>query len=73
MKMGGDMKDLKELLKDKRVIEEINKHLWIESQKAGYSIGFERASDEWLRLYAAEWMKYHNPEGYRKWKEKKKR
>ena len=38
--------DLKELLKDKRVTEEINKHLWIESQKAGYSIGVERATDE---------------------------
>lgn len=67
------MKDLKELLRDKRVIEEINKHLWIESQKAGYSIGFERASDEWLRLHASEWMKYHDPEGYRKWREKKRR
>ena len=31
--------ELRELLKDKRVVEEINKHLWIESQKAGYSIG----------------------------------
>ena len=58
--------DLKELLKDKRVIEEINKHLWIESQKAGYSIGIERATDEWLRLYASEWMKYHLPEQYGK-------
>jgi len=54
--------DLRELLKDKRVIEEINKHLWIESQKAGYSIGIERATDEWLRLYAKEWLKYHQPQ-----------
>ena len=51
--------DVKELLKDKRVIEEIHKHLWIESQKAGVSIGIERATDEWLRLYADGWMKYH--------------
>ena len=51
--------DVKELLKDKRVIEEIQKHLWIESQKAGFSIGIERATDEWLRLYADGWMKYH--------------
>ena len=72
---GKDMKisDLRELLKDKRVAEEINKHLWIESQKAGYSIGFERATDEWLRLYAAEWMKYHQPEKYNMLKDKKKR
>ena len=58
--------DLRELLKDKRVIEEINKHLWIESQKAGYSIGIERATDEWLRLYAADWMRYHEPARYNK-------
>ncbi|HOW35550.1 MAG TPA: hypothetical protein PL155_03980 [Candidatus Omnitrophota bacterium] len=57
--------DLKELLKDKRVTEEINKHLWIESQKAGYSIGTERATDEWFRLYAEGWMKYHMPEKFR--------
>lgn len=56
--------ELRDLLKDKRVIEEINRHLWIESQKAGYSIGIERATDEWLRLYAEGWMKYHLPETY---------
>lgn len=64
--------DLKELLKDKRVTDEINKHLWIESQKAGYSIGIERATDEWLRLYATGWMKYHEPEKYKKLMTKKK-
>jgi hypothetical protein len=56
--------ELRELLKDKRVIEEINRHLWIESQKSGYSIGIERATDEWLKLYAEGWMKYHLPEKY---------
>jgi len=53
--------DLKWLLKDKRVQEEIHKHLWIESQKAGYSIGLARATDEWLRLYSEGWIKYHLP------------
>ncbi len=64
--------ELKEVLKDKRVIEEINKHLWIESQKAGYNIGFERAMDEWLRLYAEGWMKYNMPEKYMAHKAKQK-
>ena len=59
---------LRDLLKDKRVVEEINKHLWIESQKAGYSIGIERATDEWLRLYAEGWLKYNKPEKYQKLK-----
>ena len=58
--------DLRGLLKNKQVIEEINKHLWIESKKAGHSIGIERATDEWLRMYAMGWMKYHMPEKYDK-------
>ena len=53
---------VKELLKDKRVMDEIHKHLWIESQKAGYNIGIERATDEWLSLYAEGWMRYNMPE-----------
>jgi hypothetical protein len=56
--------DVRDLLKDKRVVEEIHRHLWIESQKAGYNIGIERATDEWLQLYAEGWMKYHLPEKY---------
>jgi hypothetical protein len=63
--------DVRSLLKDRRVIEEINRHLWIESQKAGYSIGIERATDEWLRLYAAGWMKYHMPARYKSMKSEK--
>lgn len=65
--------DVRELLKNKKVIEEINRHLWIESQKAGYSIGIERATDEWLRLYAEGWMKYYLPEKYSKLRGKKKK
>lgn len=68
-----EIADLRELLKDKRVIEEINRHLWIESQKAGQSIGFERATDEWLRLYAMDWLKYHEPEKYNKIKGQKRK
>ena len=54
----------KELLNDRRVQEEISKHLWIESQKAGHSIGRERATEEWLHQYAEQWMKYNMPERY---------
>lgn len=64
--------DLRDLLKDKRVMEEIHKHLWIESQKAGFSIGLERATDEWLKLYAEGWMKYHMPEKYDRMKNRDK-
>ena len=54
----------KELLKDKRVVEEINRHLWIESEKAGHDIGFEKAAEDWLKRFALEWVKYHMPEKY---------
>ena len=56
--------NLRWLLNDRRVIEEVNKHLWIESQKVGYSIGIEAASEDWLRLHGANWLKYHEPAKY---------
>lgn len=65
--------DLRDLLKNKEVIEEINRHLWIESQKAGYSIGIERATDEWLALYAEGWMRYHMPSKYKTIQARKKK
>ena len=58
--------DMRDLVKDRRVREEINRHLWIESQKAGHSIGLERATDEWLEHYALSWLKYHEPAQYQK-------
>ncbi len=50
------------LLSDKRVIEEINRHLWIESEKAGYDVGFEQAKEDWLKNFSKAWMQYHMPE-----------
>jgi hypothetical protein len=55
------------LFKDKRVLQEIDKHLWIESQKAGHNIGADRAAEEWVRLYSAGWTKYNWPEFYTKY------
>ena len=48
------------LLKDKRVVEEINRHLWIESEKAGKDIGFENAAVDWLEKFSKTWMNYHH-------------
>jgi hypothetical protein len=52
----------KRLLSDKRVVAEIERHLWIESEKVGYDIGFERAKEEWLKNFSKAWMAYHMPE-----------
>ena len=51
------------LLKDKRVVEEINRHLWIESEKAGFDIGFERAAEDWLSRFSQEWLRHNIMEG----------
>ena len=37
--------------------EEILKHKWIESEKAGYDIGFERALTDWIIKYRSKWRK----------------
>ena len=37
--------------------EEILKHKWIESEKAGFDIGFERALLDWIVKYRSNWRK----------------
>ncbi len=37
--------------------EEILKHKWLESEKAGYDIGFEKALTDWIVKYRAKWRK----------------
>ncbi len=54
--------DLEKLLKDQRIIDEINRHLWIESEKAGHDIGFEQAKADWLKKFAKAWIAYNMPE-----------
>jgi len=35
--------------------QEILSHKWIESEKAGYDIGFERALIDWILRYRPAW------------------
>jgi hypothetical protein len=37
--------------------EEILKHKWIESEKAGRDIGFERALTDWIIKHRTNWRK----------------
>ena len=37
--------------------EEILKHKWIESEKAGRDIGFEQALTDWIIKHRANWRK----------------
>jgi hypothetical protein len=37
--------------------EEIMRHKWIESEKAGRDIGFERALTDWIVRHRSKWRK----------------
>lgn len=37
--------------------EEILRHKWIESEKAGYDIGFERALTDWIIKHRSKWRR----------------
>ncbi len=37
--------------------EEILKHKWIESEKAGRDIGFEKALTDWILRHRSNWLK----------------
>ena len=49
------------LLRNKKAVEEINRHRWVESEKVGCDIGFETASVDWLEKFSTAWMQYHMP------------
>lgn len=37
--------------------DEILRHKWIESEKAGYDIGFERALTDWIVKHRSKWRR----------------
>ena len=48
--------------------EEILKHKWLESERLGYDIGFERALLDWIRKHRESWraarrQQQHSPGG----------
>ena len=56
-----DTKHKEKLLSDRRVVEEIHRHQWFESEKAGHDIGFESAAEDWFNKFAKTWIQYHMP------------
>lgn len=38
--------------------DEILRHKWIESEKAGYDIGYERALVDWITRHRAGWRRF---------------
>ena len=43
--------------------EEILRHKWIESEKAGHDIGFERALTDWIVKHRSKWRKTRQAAG----------
>ncbi len=43
----------KEFLAEK---EEVMRHKWLESEKAGYDIGYERALVDWIMNHREKWL-----------------
>ena len=56
--------DRAKLLQVKEVVEEINRHKWLQSEMAGYDIGFDKATDDWFERYASAWLAYNMPKGF---------
>ena len=53
--------DERKLLRKTGVVNEIERYRWIESEKCGYDIGFQKAADHWIVFYALAWLKYQTP------------
>ena len=54
---AGKAVSLKDLLSLPEVIQEIDKHKWCESEKAGHDVGIDWAREDWLKRYAEGWKK----------------
>ena len=45
--------------------EEILRHKWIESEKAGHDIGFEKALLDWIVRFRSSWRDKRRSESFR--------
>ena len=57
------MTEIKETPLYKRFLaerEEILRHKWFESEKAGLDIGFEKALLDWVSKHRSNWLKEYN-------------
>lgn len=43
-------------------IDEIKRHKWYESEKAGHDIGFEHALVDWIVKHRSQWLKHYRKE-----------
>jgi hypothetical protein len=63
--LNEDLRILKNSLLYKEFVcerEEILRHKWLESEKAGQDIGFEKALLDWVIKYRSAWRKNRQPQ-----------
>ncbi|MBF0504634.1 MAG: hypothetical protein HQL14_05975 [Candidatus Omnitrophica bacterium] len=48
-----------QLLKDKEILDEINRYKWLKSEKEGADIGLERACREWINTCSKQYFNRH--------------
>jgi len=41
--------------------EQILRHKWLESERLGHDIGFDRALMDWIRFHRRDWIKGREP------------
>jgi hypothetical protein len=68
--LGNDSSSSNDLLKNSSLYrefqaerEEILRHKWIESEKAGRDIGFEQALTDWIIKHRSNWRKNRQSAG----------
>jgi hypothetical protein len=55
---GNDLLTKSSLYKEFQAeLDEIMRHKWLESEKAGCDIGFERALTDWIMKHRSKWRK----------------
>ncbi|MBF0486141.1 MAG: hypothetical protein HQL16_06480 [Candidatus Omnitrophica bacterium] len=59
------MTEREKLLQVKEVVEEINRHKWLQSEMVGFDIGFDKAADDWFKKHATAWVTHHMPKGFK--------
>jgi hypothetical protein len=52
------------LLDDVRVVREIERFKWLESERLGFDIGKEKAALDWIKLFGHIWLEFHKPIEY---------
>ena len=45
----------------RRELEEIHRHKWLDSEKAGRDLGFELALLDWVRNHRSDWRRAVRP------------